>query len=1400
MNKKITLIPALLLIGILCTGLIVHAQNPPYFKGTGTATNTIPMNTAGSHCQQIYEPTDFNTLPIAGNITKIYFRNSVAAGSGTYVNFSVGFLQNSLTTFPNSTFLTGFTNALSAASITINGNATAGGWYEIPLTTPFLYDNTQPLIVEIKYDSRTGGMSGYTTTAGGNKRLSIVAPPGPATGNLSTLWGDFGIEVVPATPCTNPPTPGNATAIPSTPICSGVPVQLNLAGNSSGSDQTYTWQSSSTLTGTYTSFGTASATASKTVNPSTTTFYRCAVQCGTGTVVYSTPVEVVVNPLFPAGVYTINSALPTSGSNFQSFTDAINALSCGIAGPITFNVANGSGPYFEQITIPQIFGASATNRITFNGNGQTLSFNSTATASRAGITLNGADYITIDSLLIDGQAGTYGWGIHLYNGADFNIIRKCTINVSTSNTTSVAHAGIVMSGSTSTATTSGNNGNNNLFSGNTLIGGYYAACLYGNSATPLLGNVFSNNIVQDAYSYSVYVAYQSGFQFVGNDISRPTRTSSAATGGLYFTTGNINSVIEKNRIHNFFDQMTTNTSTFYGLYILTDGAVGQENKLVNNLIYAINSNGPAYGIYNSGGDHMQAYHNTIVLDDAATTTGTAYGIYQTTAATGIDIKNNVVVVSRSGTGIKRCLHFNTTTSTITSNNNVLFMNAAAGTDNKIGQYGTVGYTALTDWQGANSNAYDQQSVSVDPVFANAAGGDYTPTVSTVNNTGTPVGVLTDIMGVTRSTTNPDAGAYEFSTLAAGLNFGAEALVSPTNSLTGCYTNAETVTVRIRNGNTATHNFVTNPVTVNVTVTGAVTQNLTRTVNTGTLASDGTLDVVFTTPLNMSVAGVYTFNATTVLTGDVNPANDAMLPVNRTKVALSGGTATATPSTFCANGGTLPTLKSTGYEGHSSLQWQQSTTAGTGYTNIASATTVPYTVTTALTQNRFYRLVATCGSETSNSSEAPVVFENPTITSTSPATRCGTGTVTLGATASAGATISWYANATGGAPLTTGNSFTTPSITTTTTYYAAAGSGTGGTSSAGLLNAVSTSGYTLEAGLFFDALVPFTLAGVNVYPIGTGAGTAVIALQDGTGTTLQSLTANLTGTAAPYTKTYVPLNFTVPAGTNLRLVMLSRAGLVSSLIRESGTAVYPYTLPGVLTITSGKCCPDAVSTTSYYYFYDWQVVTGCESPRTAVTATVDNNPGCTPTPVTLFGFRGEKQSGINKLYWNTSSEVNNKGFELQRSADGVNFSSLGFIATKAINGNSNSNLSYSYDDVKPLLGNGYYRLKQIDADGKSSYSTIVLLKGDKQNNITITGIYPNPVRDKLNIIITTPTKEEVTMVVSDMSGKVLLQQRGIISTGDNAMQINTQTLATGTYVLKLRCANGCEAAVQKFVKQ
>ena len=102
-----------------------------------------------------------------------------------------------------------------------------------------------------------------------------------------------------------------------------------------------------------------------------------------------------------AGNYTIGAS-----GNYPTFTDAVNALlACGISAPVVFDVLTGSGPYNEQVAITPITGASATNTITFNGNGETIT-SSTVSASRSLFLFDGAKHVTINDLVFVPQSST----------------------------------------------------------------------------------------------------------------------------------------------------------------------------------------------------------------------------------------------------------------------------------------------------------------------------------------------------------------------------------------------------------------------------------------------------------------------------------------------------------------------------------------------------------------------------------------------------------------------------------------------------------------------------------------------------------------------------------------------------------------------------------------------------------------------------------------------------------------------------------------------------------------------------------------------------------------------------------------------------------------------------------
>ncbi|KAA9333493.1 hypothetical protein F0P96_11040, partial [Hymenobacter busanensis] len=427
-----------------------------------------------------------------------------------------------------------------------------------------------------------------------------------------------------------------------------------------------------------------------------------------------------------------------------------------------------------------------------------------------------------------------------------------------------------------------------------------------------------------------------------------------------------------------------------------------------------------------------------------------------------------------------------------------------------------------------------------------------------------------------------------------IDLAATALVTPV-ATQSCYSNAETVTVTVRNEGTQALNFATNPATVSVVVTTpGGTQTLTAAINTGTLASGATQNVTLATPLDMSAVGTYSFALTGTVQGDLNTSNDALTPaVTRTVVAPVAGTVTPAARNLCVSGTVALTLTGAA---NGSIQWQQSTDNVT-FTNVAGATSATYT-TPVLTQAMFYRAQVSCGTQTATSNVAAITVSNPLVASTnSPVAVCSGNTATLTATAATGTSLRFFDALTGGTALATGTSFTTPALTASRQYFVEAFNAT--TESVGRTAPTSTSSTTaLNYGLVFTAANAFTLNSVDVYPNGA-AGNLVVQVQDNTGTLIPGLTATVavpTGTGT--TAFTVPLNFNIPAGTGMRLIAVSSP----SLVRESTGATFPYTTPsGNVSITGGYI---SGASTTYYFFYNWQIAAECVSAsRTAIQVNV-----------------------------------------------------------------------------------------------------------------------------------------------------------------------------------------------------
>ncbi len=126
-------------------------------------------------------------------------------------------------------------------------------------------------------------------------------------------------------------------------------------------------------------------------------------------------------------------------------------------------------------------------------------------------------------------------------------------------------------------------------------------------------------------------------------------------------------------------------------------------------------------------------------------------------------------------------------------------------------------------------------------------------------------------------------------------------------------------------------------------------------------------------------------------------------------------------------------------------------------------------------------------------------------------------------------------------------------------------------------------------------------------------------------------------------------------------------------------------------------------------------------------------GATPVvnvlPVKLISFDAKGSNSSVDLSWSTAQEVNNKGFEVQRSKDAKNWEAISFIEG---NGTTNIIQSYSFTDNNPYSGASYYRLKQIDYDGAFEYSKIVEINESQKESRANIQVYPNPSSDYIKV--------------------------------------------------------------------
>jgi hypothetical protein len=209
---------------------------------------------------------------------------------------------------------------------------------------------------------------------------------------------------------------------------------------------------------------------------------------------------------------------------------------------------------------------------------------------------------------------------------------------------------------------------------------------------------------------------------------------------------------------------------------------------------------------------------------------------------------------------------------------------------------------------------------------------------------------------------------------------------------------------------------------------------------------------------------------------------------------------------------------------------------------------------------------------------------------------------------------------------------------------------------------------------------------------------------------------------------------------------STYGSLLSAATGSGTATQTFTIPA-----------QTASTAIVYYAFTSTLSNASLVGAAAITdiATIyfNNNGGSnysyTVLPIELTSFEAEKADNGILLRWETASERNNERFDIQRSPNGAAWSLLSSLPSQS--SDSNRPLQYNFLDKNPLAGTNYYRLQQVDWDGKTALSKVVKIEADSKAQVSV---YPNPVASDALWIDFQALRAEALVQLFDAQGRLL----------------------------------------------
>jgi len=186
------------------------------------------------------------------------------------------------------------------------------------------------------------------------------------------------------------------------------------------------------------------------------------------------------------------------------------------------------------------------------------------------------------------------------------------------------------------------------------------------------------------------------------------------------------------------------------------------------------------------------------------------------------------------------------------------------------------------------------------------------------------------------------------------------------------------------------------------------------------------------------------------------------------------------------------------------------------------------------------------------------------------------------------------------------------------------------------------------------------------------------------------------------------------------------------------------------------------------------------------------------PVELTFFTASVKNSSVILRWETATEVNNYGFEIERSSEETDWKMIGFVEG---HGNSNSPKYYNFDDTDiRQSSNYYYRLKQIDNDGTFEYSNVITVNVDVPDKFFLSQNYPNPFNPKTRIDYTLPEQQNVSLRVFNMLGEMVQELLNEVKPpGSYSVNFNASNLPSGIYIYRIQTESFATTKKMTFLK-